>query len=191
MLSSLLVSRLRLKRSRAEIAYLCNIPPAMLRDWEFGIAAVLGDRVGLLCDLLKIKSGSLSYKLVKRACLLCDDSRVIEGAHLVPKTNAAESVDHLRPENIAALCPTHHSLFDRGELTENEIERLYLRISEALVTCGGEYSGECTNCVYKFALNRSTVIDRFCYDSRLRRELGKKNADRLVLKSDSGDSIPR
>lgn len=54
------------------------------------------------------------------ACFLCGFDRVVEFCHLI----AAKDLGTVHPDNIVTLCPNHHTLFDKGLLTSDEMEKL-------------------------------------------------------------------
>lgn len=54
------------------------------------------------------------------ACVICGESRAVDLAHIV----SAESGGWVADSNIVGLCPTHHRLFDTGELDQEESENL-------------------------------------------------------------------
>lgn len=60
-------------------------------------------------------------------CWICSEARVIELAHIVPLAKGGSSDIH----NLAALCPTHHTLLDRNKLNEKEMEAIKDRIELA------------------------------------------------------------
>lgn len=54
------------------------------------------------------------------ACLVCGSTRVLEIAHKLPHAKVSNN-DLV---NLMLLCPNHHALYDRCELTEKEAKRL-------------------------------------------------------------------
>lgn len=58
------------------------------------------------------------------ACFVCGFDRVVEYAHLI----SAASGGSIHPDNIVPLCPNHHTLLDRGQLNNEEFERLSDRL---------------------------------------------------------------
>jgi len=59
-----------------------------------------------------------------KQCLICGESRIVDGAHLIPK-RFIESLEadkdvlaHL--DETIPLCPTHHRLFDLWRLNDSE-----------------------------------------------------------------------
>lgn len=86
-------------------------------------------------------------------CVVCGECRVVEAAHLIPRTAGADD----NVENIIPLCPTHHTLYDRGLFDDRELElfidflyRKYPNLKEdfenertqgnGLQSCGCEHS---------------------------------------------------
>lgn len=53
-------------------------------------------------------------------CCICGENRVVDAAHLVPAVEGGSGME----DNIVPLCPTHHRLYDRGKLSEEENEKL-------------------------------------------------------------------
>jgi hypothetical protein len=62
------------------------------------------------------KVDNLAFKRYGSKCLICGQDRAIDFAHIVP----ARLGGNCHPDNILALCPTCHRLFDRDLLTEKE-----------------------------------------------------------------------
>ena len=53
-------------------------------------------------------------------CVVCGENRVTDAAHLIPrKRGGVRAVS-----NIVPLCPTHHRLYDRGKLSDEENNKL-------------------------------------------------------------------
>jgi hypothetical protein len=61
------------------------------------------------------------------ACSLCGWSRCVEYCHIIP----AKDGGTIHPDNIVVLCPNHHTLFDRGLLSEDETQQLAERVAVA------------------------------------------------------------
>ncbi len=53
-------------------------------------------------------------------CEICGENRAIDKCHIIP----ARYGGVLSLENILLLCPTHHRLFDRGQLSLKEIKKI-------------------------------------------------------------------
>ena len=53
-------------------------------------------------------------------CVVCGETRVVDAAHLIPRTEGGIT----QISNIVPLCPTHHRLYDRGKLSEEENDKL-------------------------------------------------------------------
>lgn len=51
-------------------------------------------------------------------CVICGFNRVIELAHIIPYNRGGT----IHPDNIIALCPNHHTLFDKDLLTADELD---------------------------------------------------------------------
>lgn len=51
-----------------------------------------------------------------KSCLICNETRVLDACHIIP---ACEGGD-ISEENILVLCPTHHRLFDKNKLNDQE-----------------------------------------------------------------------
>lgn len=59
-------------------------------------------------------------------CLLCEETRGLQLAHIVPR-RCVEGIDELvawHKDNIAVLCPTHHYCYDHWLLTQEEAQKL-------------------------------------------------------------------
>lgn len=54
------------------------------------------------------------------SCFLCDYSRYVEYAHIVP----AKQGGTVHPDNIIPLCPNHHRLYDQDMLNSEELSIL-------------------------------------------------------------------
>lgn len=50
------------------------------------------------------------------ACFICGFDRAIDWCHIIPRRNGGGA----GKENVIPLCPNHHRLFDRQELTPKE-----------------------------------------------------------------------
>lgn len=55
-----------------------------------------------------------------QSCVLCEETRVIELAHIVPDCEGGTATY----DNLLPLCPTHHRLWDKGALDQSESEDL-------------------------------------------------------------------
>jgi len=53
-------------------------------------------------------------------CEICGENRVTEACHIIPSRIGGT----LKVDNVLFLCPTHHSLFDRGRLNKDEWNKL-------------------------------------------------------------------
>ncbi|MBL7107378.1 MAG: HNH endonuclease [Phycisphaerae bacterium] len=61
-----------------------------------------------------------SIKKQNIPCQICGENRVTEACHIIPtRIGGTWKID-----NILFLCPTHHSLFDRGRLSRDEWNKL-------------------------------------------------------------------
>jgi hypothetical protein len=61
------------------------------------------------------------------ACLVCGYDRCIDYAHIIPHRQGGTA----HPDNIMALCPNHHRLFDAGKLTDDELGKVAVRVEMA------------------------------------------------------------
>lgn len=76
----------------------------------------------------RAKGGSISRTALWRArlrrrfrgCEVCDFSRVVENAHIIPRRAGGL----ISKRNLLALCPNHHRLFDHGQLDAREWSRI-------------------------------------------------------------------
>lgn len=62
-------------------------------------------------------------------CVLCDETRYIQNAHIVPKTFftyfvGAEMFYGANSESCLRMCPNHHYFYDNFLLNEDEYNRL-------------------------------------------------------------------
>lgn len=55
-----------------------------------------------------------------KSCQICGENRVIDVAHIIPRRFNGNGA----PGNLLYLCPTHHVLFDRQRLTEDEYNKI-------------------------------------------------------------------
>jgi hypothetical protein len=62
------------------------------------------------------------------SCEVCGFSRVIEKAHIVPARFGGSTASY----NMLELCPNHHTLFDRNELTHGEFQAIWPKVSAAI-----------------------------------------------------------
>lgn len=53
-------------------------------------------------------------------CFLCDETRCLENAHIIPRYLYRNVLNANFPNVTIKLCPTHHSCFDRHRLTKEE-----------------------------------------------------------------------
>jgi transposase-like protein len=65
-------------------------------------------------------------------CEICGHERSLDLAHINAKKNGGELVK----ENTLLLCPNHHRLFDNGELTKEEFDKIRPRVRHAETTFG-------------------------------------------------------
>lgn len=65
---------------------------------------------------------SLQEPFLNKACEICGEKRLYNKCHIIPRWHGGmEEID-----NIIFLCPTHHSLFDRGLLFKREFKKISL-----------------------------------------------------------------
>jgi hypothetical protein len=62
-------------------------------------------------------------------CEICGFNRAVELAHVIPARLGAEAKD----ENLLILCPNHHTLFDRDQLTWFELSKIWPKVRAALL----------------------------------------------------------
>jgi len=101
------------------------------------IADIMGMKIGSVCHYLyteKIKdrwgndSRGFSYKIaIKRklgikSCELCGYERAIEVSHIIEASNGGK----YKTDNCLIFCPNCHTLFDKGLLSKEEINKLFL-----------------------------------------------------------------
>jgi 5-methylcytosine-specific restriction endonuclease McrA len=60
------------------------------------------------------------FKKTHKCCEICQFDRIIEAAHIIPVAKGGEN----KEENLLALCPNHHHLFDNNKLTLDEAIKL-------------------------------------------------------------------
>jgi len=69
-------------------------------------------------------------------CMICDESRVLEVAHIIP-VNGGKRYWWKSPKvmdsiwNLLILCPTHHVLFDKDKLIETEFDKIKEKVEYA------------------------------------------------------------
>ncbi|MCH8329589.1 MAG: hypothetical protein IIB81_04310 [Nanoarchaeota archaeon] len=56
--------------------------------------------------------------------MICGFNRVIEKCHIIPKAKGGKE--------CIWLCPNHHTLFDRGELTKEEFKKILKRYEKGV-----------------------------------------------------------
>jgi hypothetical protein len=66
-------------------------------------------------------------------CLLCDEARAIDVAHIIP-VFLCSNTDDLKgfvknEDNLVILCKNHHYCFDNALLTDSELEKIYRKKS--------------------------------------------------------------
>jgi len=65
----------------------------------------------------------------KKKCLICGYTRAVDRAHIIPKS-ILRDIKQFKEyvgfdnENIIILCKNHHFLFDKGELTNKEWQKI-------------------------------------------------------------------
>lgn len=60
-------------------------------------------------------------------CAVCGEDRAVDLCHIAPAKNGHPLV----VENTIVLCPNHHRLFDNGNLSDGELEKILPTIKEA------------------------------------------------------------
>lgn len=66
------------------------------------------------------KTTHVEHKYVRGiGCVVCGEKRIVEAAHLWPCRDGGSGM----VENIIPLCPTHHRLYDRGGLSDEENDK--------------------------------------------------------------------
>ncbi len=98
-LKSLVVKRLLLKEKSL---YQFN------KNWEEWVVAK------------RLPSDGIVRPKLNSRCAICKDNRVLEAHHIIPK-NESGTNDF---GNLINLCPTCHSLADRGEITREQLFRI-------------------------------------------------------------------
>lgn len=75
-------------------------------------------------------------RLTGDKCLICNESRIIDAAHIVPrngKNGKTRNAWWNQPWNILGLCPNHHRLFDRGILNDDEYFKIKQKVEYAKI----------------------------------------------------------
>jgi len=61
-----------------------------------------------------------TFKKDKAKCEICGETRSVDIAHIIPRSRGGSG----SVGNLFFLCPTHHSLFDRHQLSRDEWSKL-------------------------------------------------------------------
>ena len=85
----------------------------MTKKWFNNIYTLL-DKEEWIRPQAKIKRSN-----IKHSCLICGNN-LIEWAHIIPKANGGKGLF----QNRVPLCPNHHTLFDKGELSQEELKKI-------------------------------------------------------------------
>ena len=65
----------------------------------------------------------------KNKCLICNEDRYIEKCHIIPRGfDIYLKRSGYYQDNLLLLCPTHHKLFDKGLLNEEEFNKIKEKI---------------------------------------------------------------
>ena len=70
---------------------------------------------------------TIKYKW-SRKCAFCDFSGILERHHIIPKHEGGTN-DY---DNLIVLCPNHHAMADRGQISKEDLKKMRLKSSEEL-----------------------------------------------------------
>lgn len=162
------------RQTRATLAALCSVSPTRILEWERGYAEVPPKKLRLVCTYLCASPRDVELPAADRTCWVCGTSAALHRAHVVPEQHGGT----WRPENIADLCPTHHLVFDRGELSAEDASKVFSRLLSILDTCMGAAQGDCETCEYKRGLGGTS--GPYCKNQSLLEGLRVKSSQRLT-----------
>lgn len=100
----------------------------------------VADKLGCTSGAISYAAKRLGYKWQKRprlkmynlttaverryvrahGCICCGEKRVVDSAHIISAREGGSGME----ENIMPLCPTHHKLYDKHRLNEDEIRSI-------------------------------------------------------------------
>lgn len=63
-------------------------------------------------------------------CLICGETRVFDLAHIASRKTGHDLI----PENAMLLCPTHHRLYDKNLLSDDEVKKIAPTVLSAAVS---------------------------------------------------------
>lgn len=66
--------------------------------------------------------------LLNKSCQICGFDRIVEAAHIIPVSKKGLNTF----DNLLALCPNHHHLFDHNRLEENEFKLIQEQVEYAI-----------------------------------------------------------
>lgn len=105
------------KRRVSQIAEMLNISVNRVRDCLISKNIYTGHK--------NRSRPKLAYKFKKnKVCEMCGFERALDAAHIIPHIKGGTMED----ENLLALCPNHHRLFDNKKLTLEEAQKISYKV---------------------------------------------------------------
>lgn len=93
----------------------------------------MGSIASILNRVLYRSSAGTSFATIRKkflkgkSCLVCGFTRALEACHIVPASKKGPNTE----DNLIALCPNHHHLFDHNKLLEEEYEKIKEKVLAA------------------------------------------------------------
>lgn len=92
-----------------------------ITGFKMGSIASCLNRAKFRRNIVGISFNSIRNKFLKnKVCEICGFNRIVEACHIIPASKQGPNT----PENLLALCPNHHHLFDHNRLTEEEFNKI-------------------------------------------------------------------
>ncbi|NDD83955.1 HNH endonuclease [bacterium] len=105
------------KRTAAQIAIFLNLSNTRVRDGLISLGINTGHK--------NSSRPKLAYKFKKnKVCEMCGFERALDAAHIIPHIKGGTMED----DNLLALCPNHHRLFDNKKLTLEEAQKISYKV---------------------------------------------------------------
>jgi len=96
-----------------EISVLTGYPMGSIGSW---LNKSLYRRTDIGTSFNTIRNKFLKGKV----CYICGFSRIVEAAHIIPASKGGPNSE----DNLLALCPNHHHLFDHNRLLDDEYNKI-------------------------------------------------------------------
>lgn len=84
----------------------------VLAKYKYGLDLPREERSTVVVDGRMDRARTLEYS----PCVVCGEDRITHDCHVIPRTEGGPN----HPDNLLALCPLHHHLFDHHRLSTEE-----------------------------------------------------------------------